>query len=179
MIQTVKSRATLSDYLALPESNQIVELLDGEIIMSATPVPKHQRLVGRFYMLINTLKPNGEVFVAPLGVYLDDDNVPEPDVLWLAENSRCKVGEKLLEGVPDLIVEVLSPGTARQDKVKKFRLYERFGVPEYWIADPIEEYIEVYTLVSGSYQRIGAFVSGESFFSPGLNKQVNLGAIFA
>jgi Uma2 family endonuclease len=179
MIQNVETRATIKDYLKLPETNQLVELLEGEILVSATPVPKHQRLVVRFYTLIDSLKPNGEVFVAPIGVYFDDENVPEPDVVWLAENSRCKVGEKLLEGVPDLIVEVLSPGTAKQDRVKKFRLYERFGVHEYWIADPIESYIEVYTLIDAKYQRVGAFVMGESFLSPLLNKQVDLGKIFS
>jgi Uma2 family endonuclease len=179
MADQVKARATVHDFLGLPETNQIIELLEGEIIVSATPVPKHQRLVVRFYTLIDGLKPNGEVFVAPIGVYFDDENVPKPDVVWLAENSRCKVGEKLLEGVPDLIVEVLSPGTAKQDRVKKFRLYERFGVREYWIADPIEAYIEIYTLVDTKYQRVGAFVRGESFLSPLLNKQVDLGTIFA
>ncbi|MBC7870174.1 MAG: Uma2 family endonuclease, partial [Chitinophagaceae bacterium] len=136
VIQTI-NKITADEYFQLPETNTPMELIDGEIIQMPSPVPNHQAVVGDLCVLLkqNVKSLGGRVFVSPLDVYLDDINVPQPDVMWLAPNSRCQVGEKRLSGAPDLIAEVLSPGSVSHDRRKKFRLYQQFGVREYWIVD--------------------------------------------
>lgn len=174
-----KTRMTASEFFQLPETNTPTELIDGELIMSAPPVPLHQRLIRLLLVLLDNLIPNGEVFPSPIAVYFDEDNVPEPDLVWVAENSRCVITEKRLEGPPDLIVEVLSPGTARFDKREKFKLYERFGVREYWIVDPVGNYLEIWTLSENKFIRHGVYGADDSFESPVLGgKTVELKGIF-
>lgn len=175
-----KIRVTAEEYFQQPETSKLVELLDGEIVMSAPPVPNHQLTVARSYRLIDDLKPNGVVFFAPIGVQFDDLNVPEPDVVWVAEGSKCIIGEKSLIGAPDLIVEVLSPGTTRQDRKQKFALYERHGVREYWIVDPVDRYIEAYQHHDGQFIRQGIYEPGETFDSAALEgKTVEVSKLFA
>ncbi len=165
MIDQTRIRMTADEYLALPESSNFEELINGELIMTPLPLTAHQEINGNVYFLVRGLIPNGKVFHPPTGVYFDDNNIPEPDIVWVAENSRCKIGEKLLEGAPDLIVEILSPSTARNDKVEKFQLYEKFGVPEYWIIDPVHKLIEVWVLDGGRYVLQGMYGVGDSFDS--------------
>lgn len=178
MREQVATRMTAAEYFALPETNQFEELLDGELIVSPPPIPKHQRIVLRSATLIQGLMPDGEVFVSPIAVYLDDLNVPEPDVVWVAANSRCKVTPRRLEGAPDLIVEVLSPATARRDRGAKFALYEKHGVREYWLADPEAEYLEVYILKDGTFERQGIYGPADSFTSVVLGQVVELKLLF-
>jgi Uma2 family endonuclease len=170
---------TAAEFFQLPDSSQPIELLDGEVIVSPTPVPYHQRLAFKIAKLLDMLIPNGEVFIAPLDVRLDETNVPQPDVMWVAEGSPCVITDKRLEGPPDLVVEVYSPSTAKRDKEDKFALYQRHGVREYWMLDPANRYLEAWTLVEGKYNKLGTFVPGETFDSPVLGgKTVDLTAIF-
>jgi len=173
-----KFRMTAAEFFELPETNQIIELINGELIVSPPPILDHQRLVFKFGKLIESLMPDGEVFVAPVGVYLDEDNVPEPDVVWVSAHSRCVLTKKRIEGPPDLIVEVLSPGTERQDRKEKFEIYQRFGVREFWMADPEEQFLEVYRLENGVFVRQGVYGPEESFESAVLGKTVDLKGIF-
>ncbi len=163
---TARAKVTAEQFFELPETNHIIELIDGEIIMSATPVTKHQRLVGRSYSLIEDLMPGGEAFLSPLSVYLDELNIPQPDVMWVAEANKGVVHESHLFGAPDLVVEVFSPSTEKYDRKDKFELYERFGVREYWMIAPAPELIEVWVLESGKFTRLGIYAPGETFNSP-------------
>lgn len=178
MAAQARTPATAADFDALPETNRITELIEGEIIMSPPPVTAHQRLVLRSARIVDDLKPDGEVFIAPIGVYLDAVNVVEPDVVWVAAESACQIEDKGLIGAPDLVIEVLSPGSVRRDKVTKFRLYERVGVREYWIANT-EGYLEVFVLVDGKFALLGVFSADEAFDSPVLGKRVDLSRLFA
>jgi Uma2 family endonuclease len=174
-----KTHMTADEFFQLPETNQPTELIDGELIVSAPPIPKHQRLNRRFVILLDDLIPDGELFFAPIGVYFDAENIPEPDIVWLAENSKCGVGDKYLEGPPDLIIEIFSPGTARFDRREKYELYERYGVREYWMADPEAQYVEVWTGKDGKFFRHGVYGADDSFNSPVLGgKTVELKGIF-
>jgi Uma2 family endonuclease len=162
----VQTRTTANEFLALPESNLPTELLDGEIIMSPAPELDHQDIAGRLYILIKTLAPGGQAYFAPVDVYLDESNVVQPDVLWIAEGSACvPVEGKYLRGAPDLVAEVLSPGTALRDKRDKFRLYEKYGVREYWMIDPGERLLEVWQLKEGRLARLDVFGPREQFTS--------------
>ena len=174
-----KTRLTAAAFFQMPETNTPEELLDGEVIMSPPPVPKHQSVAFKTGKLLDSLIPNGEVFVAPVGVLLDEANVPEPDVVWVSESGTCRIGERYLEGAPDLIVEVLSPGTALRDKTTKFRLYERHGVKEYWLADPDAQYLEVWRLDEDRFIQQGVYGPGATFESAALGgKTVDLSAVF-
>jgi Uma2 family endonuclease len=141
--------------------------MDGEVITMPSPIPAHQEAIVRLVLLISqlTVQLGGKVYVAPLDVYLDALNVVQPDVIWVAPDSQCQIGEKRLIGAPDLIAEVLSPGTALHDKRHKFRLYERFGVREYWIVDPLEKLVEVWVQTDKRFSLIDVYGQGESFVS--------------
>jgi Uma2 family endonuclease len=173
----IETRMTAAEFLALPETNLPTELIDGEVYRIA-PVVEHQRASKDVFKLIDRLAPNGEVFYAPLDVYFDDINVVQPDVMWVASNSdRCIVLEKYLRGAPDLIVEILSPGSVKNDRKKKFRLYEKYGVLEYRMIDLKEKLVEVWQLQDGKFVLLDVYGVDETFISPLLGK-VEVKAIF-
>ncbi len=172
-----KNRVSARDYLLLPEMNTPQELIDGELIVTASPINAHQRAVGRIYQMLLSLIPNGEVILSPSDVHFDEWNVVQPDVFWIAENSACQDVDTHFIGAPTLIIEVLSPSTATQDKVKKFRLYEKYAVSEYWLVDISGDYIEVWSLHSDKYGFVGRYTADEAFISPILGQksvQVNV-----
>jgi len=175
----VQAKITADEFLQLPESQTLTELIDGEIIVSPAPEPMHQIRTARAYDVIKALVPGGIVLFSPIDVYLSTNDVVQPDVLWISPESNCKIEQKFLSGAPDLVVEVLSPSTALRDKQTKFRLYEKYGVREYWIVEPTAQYIEVWSLVEGKFTLHGVFGAGETFTSAVLgDKSVAVSAIF-
>ncbi|MBI5554425.1 MAG: Uma2 family endonuclease, partial [Elusimicrobia bacterium] len=88
----------------------------------------------------------------PCDVYLDEENVVQPDLLFISKERQEIIGEKNIQGAPDLVVEIVSEGNAYRDTIQKKRLYARFGVREYWIVAPGEEMIEVYRLDNQGHQ---------------------------
>jgi Uma2 family endonuclease len=177
---TTKTPVTAEQFFQLPETNQFVELLDGEIIMSPSPIPDHQDVVFNSGTVLKQAarERGGRAFIAPLDVKFDDMNVPQPDAIYLAPDSRCVVEEKRLVGIPDLLVEVLSPGTIKRDRSDKFLLYERYGVREYWIIDPRDQLIEVWQWKDGHFSLLGVFSPDETFESS-LVGSVEVAALFA
>jgi Uma2 family endonuclease len=173
-----RTRMTADEFFQLPETTQPTELIDGELIVSPAPILQHQLLIASFHLLLAGLIPNGLIFLAPTDVYFDKANVPQPDISWVAENSRCVLAGKRLEGPPDLIIEIFSPGTAKRDKQDKFKLYEKHGVREYWMVDPLQEYLEVWALVDERYSLLGVFGADDNFDSPVLGKVVSLSGVF-
>lgn len=156
-----------------------VELIGGELIVAGGGTPTHQRMVSRYEGLLNRIKPDGEVFIAPLGVRMVENYIPEPDVFWVsASNPMGEDGLRLI-GVPDLIIEIASPSSQRRDRFDKFRLYERVGVKEYWISDSETYITEVYALENNKYMLVGKYAPEESFDSPLLRQTVDLKAVFA
>ncbi len=132
----------LRDYAALPDAPRC-ELIRGRFYLSPSPSPYHQTVVALLWQhLARLARPAGaRAFLAPLDVELADHTVVQPDVIYLSAARRNLVGERI-DGAPDLIVEVLSPGTARRDRGEKLSLYAQSGVREYWIVDPQERQIE-------------------------------------
>jgi Uma2 family endonuclease len=175
----IRQRVTASAFFErYPETTEPIELIDGEVIALTTPAPKHQRVVRRFARLVEDSAPNGEVFFAPLDVRLDEWNVPQPDVFWVSAANSAIIGDKRIDGAPDLIIEVLSPGTARHDKTVKFLLYEKHGVREYWIADALRQQLEVWVLQAGAYVLQDIYTGEQSFLSPALGRMVSLAGVF-
>lgn len=178
--ESTRTRMTAAEFLALPESNRLEELLHGEYILNPPPSDAHQKIVGRTHILLNDLITGGELRIAPTGVYLDEENFVEPDVFWVSpHNPRCQLREgRYWHGAPDLVVEVLSPGTARHDRVIKFSLYEQHGVREYWIIDPDTQYVEVWRLEGELFALQGSYGPGRRFESAVLSVQVDVSKVF-
>lgn len=130
------------DYEALPDEPSC-ELIYGRFYVSPSPSVLHQMVVLLLAEKLRQIAPKVRygVFVAPLDVNLFDHSVTQPDLFYIASSNRRIVAERI-EGAPDLIVEVLSPRTARRDRGEKLRLYAEAGVREYWIFDPPERQIE-------------------------------------
>ncbi len=138
----------------LPETNLPTELWNGEIIMSPAPHPDHQRIVARFYKKLDRFVEAhglGEVLFSPIDVVLTRHRAVQPDVLFVSKLRRDII-QKQINGVPDLAMEVISEGSWQRDRIQKKALYEQFALPEYWIVDPDSRSIEVFVLVSGTYQ---------------------------
>jgi Uma2 family endonuclease len=167
-----------AQFFQLGERSQPTELIEGVLIVSPSPIPLHQRISGRLERLIQDLMPDGELFHAPIDVYFDDHNTVQPDIVWLADRSRCVAGEERLSGPPDLVVEIFSPSTEVRDRKAKYRLYERYGVREYWMVNPVEQFIEVYVWRDGAFWRQGVYVPGEHFRSAALENDVVVDRVF-
>jgi len=184
MVEQTPTRIRAEAYFQLPEYAQhdLIQLIDGEVVIGMLPIPRHQAIVREILVLfaLRARQTGGTAYSSPIEVYLDEHNVFEPDVLYLTPDSACQIGEKRLTGAPNLIVEVLSPSTTKYDREKKYHAYQRHGVDEYWIVDPANEAIEVYTLdADGAFVRQGVFIPGDSFDSRTLGESVAVKTIFA
>ncbi|HEY6322233.1 MAG TPA: Uma2 family endonuclease [Thermoanaerobaculia bacterium] len=149
---TTSTRLTYADLVAMPEDGKRHELIDGEHYVTPSPTPRHQLVLGHLHLdLAGYVEANGlgQVFFAPLDVVLSDYDVVEPDLLFVSTERLARIGRAYINAAPDLAVEVLSPGTRKIDATKKLRLYEKFGVAEYWMIDPEAEWVEVYRAGSG------------------------------
>lgn len=150
-----KRDLTYWEYTLLPDDGKRYEILEGELFMTPSPKTKHQVVIGNlFYELTSFLKTKviGKVFVAPFDVILSQNNVVEPDVIFISNENSDIITEDNIQGSPDLLVEIVSPSTERNDREKKKAVYEKFGVKEYWIVDPEKEEVEIYTLVQNKYR---------------------------
>jgi Uma2 family endonuclease len=155
---------TYNHYAALPDDGKRYEIIDGVLyLMPPSPKEWHQGAVAVLttYLVMHVkFSGRGKVYPAPFDVELAFNTVVQPDVLVVLNENLSKIIPSHVVGAPDLAVEVLSPGTARYDRVKKYNAYARAGVREYWIADPKKETVEVLHLVGETYQSAGVF-SGE------------------
>lgn len=141
----------------------IFELIDGEIVPRNYPTATHQRVSFELTMSIgNHVKANqlGQVLFAPVGVVLDDFDDIQPDLMFVASAKQEIIREDGIFGVPDLVVEIISPSSIRTDRGKKFRLYERMNVSEYWIVDINNRSIEVYQRQESGYE-LTSFATGQ------------------
>ena len=147
---------TYEDFVKFPDDGKRHEIIDGEHYVTPAPNTKHQRIVSRLILSLGSYlehDPIGEVFVAPFDVVFSNFNVVEPDLLYISRERRDILTDKHVQGAPDLVVEILSPGTRRTDEIKKRNLYKRF-VREYWIVDPELEITKVYRQVEGAFARV-------------------------
>ena len=133
------------------------DLINGQIVQKQSPSMLHQRISGKieFELTLYAKKTqSGEMFHAPLDVVLDDNNAYHPDIFFI-KNERSFIlntKEQAVIGAPDLVVEILSKSTAVYDKGTKKDNYERNGVREYWLIDPRNKSVEIYTLAQQRYQ---------------------------
>ena len=155
-----KERYTFADVLAWDDGER-AELIDGEAVMIAPPPAReHQKISGELFVQLHAcLKGKRcEVYAAPFAVRLferdgdrpeDVDTMVEPDITVVCDPS--KLDKHGCKGAPDMVAEILSPSTRRHDRLTKFNLYQRAGVREYWIVDPADKSVQVFTLEDGHY----------------------------
>ncbi len=133
----------------------LYELIKGELVKKSAPSPEHQEISGLLYNKIFTHvseKKLGKVLYAPIDVFLDEFSVPQPDLVFVRQERLHIIDKKEgILGVPDLVVEIMSPNSVKRDRFDKKELYEQFAVPEYWIVDPQNATIEVYRLQNQRY----------------------------
>ena len=141
---------TYQDLLTLPDTGPQYQLMDGELYkMSPSPTTRHQRIVMRIsnalYIFVEP-KRLGTIYMAPMDVILSDENVFQPDLLFVSKAREHLVRERGIFGPPDLCVEVLSPSNFDKPMDLKRRLYAKFGVAEFWLVDPATNRVEQFHL---------------------------------
>ncbi|MDZ4669537.1 MAG: Uma2 family endonuclease [Phototrophicales bacterium] len=173
-----KRKMTADEYFQLPETNIHMELIAGELIVydgqeGNMPAPKdlHQKISSRLFAFFLKYLDTDQLRHAPCDIKLDSGNIVQPDILWVnPQNDQCVLmDDGYLHGAPDFVVEILSPSNTRRDKIDKFYLYEQYGVHEYWIVNPEEQYIEVYIRKENTLHYQGGYKMGQTFVSHILN----------
>jgi Uma2 family endonuclease len=141
-------KLTYDDFVLFPDDGLRHELIDGEHYVTPSPNTKHQRVSLNLTLeLGNWIRqhPIGRLYYAPLDVVFTQFDVVEPDLLYMSNARAAEIETTAnIRGVPELVVEIGSPGTRRRDETTKRTLYERTGVSEYWVVDPELEVIRVY-----------------------------------
>ncbi len=154
---TIPTRLTYEAYCCFPDDGNRHEVINGVHYMNPAPSTYHQtvsrRLQFQLYMQIE-LAGLGQVFNAPIDLQLSEYDIIQPDIVVVLNRPVNIVTPSKIKGVPDLIIEILSPSSTRNDSVLKKELYERSGVPEYWIADPMDTQLEQFVLDNGAYRAI-------------------------
>ncbi len=181
---SAKPRPTYEDYLNIP-GDERYELINGEFILVSAPNTAHQRASLRFAMSVGGFVMSmdlGEVLVAPYEVLLTDEggvNIVQPDIIFVSKERGHIITRANIQGAPDLVVEILSPSSRRQDTTTKRDLYARHGVKEYWIADPESRTVSVMLLKDGKFEVVGKYGIEDTLSSPTLEGfSVRLDRIF-
>ena len=138
------TKLTYDDYVLFPNDGKRHEIIQGRHYMNPAPSPQHQtvsrRIQFQLYEQIE-LKGLGQVFDAPIDLQLSETDVVQPDIVVILTNNNIVTTTKL-KGVPDLVIEILSPSNREYDRDLKRRLYEQHAVPEYWIVDPENQTVQ-------------------------------------
>lgn len=155
---------TYDDYLSWSDEKRW-EIIDGVSYALASPTVRHQDVL---LNLASAMRPffRGRpcrLFIAPLDVVLSEDTVVQPDLLVVCDPK--KVAGACIRGVPDLVVEVLSPSSAWHDRLCKFKRYAAAGVKEYWLVSPEVATIEIFTQEDGAFRIHEAFMQQERLTS--------------
>lgn len=176
-----KEKYTYEDYAKLPEGAPY-QLIGEELIITPAPMPYHQIVWRKIVSLLTQYveKNNlGEILYSPIDVYFTEEDVFQPDIIFISKERLNIIGETKIEGAPDLIIEILSPSTAYYDLGRKYEIYEKSGVKEYWIVHPERKSIEIYQNESGQFKLVQTAKETGTINSPFLKGlELNLEKIF-
>ena len=157
-VKAVQERVSYADLERWPEDGRRYELYNGEVFEIPAPILLHQFVLGRLYLALSAYvrAHGGAVFMAPVDIVLTDFDVVQPDVvLFSPEHVHLLNLRKVTRFAPDLAIEILSPGTAHNDRRRKLRLFEQHRLREYWLVDADGPSIEVYRLVGNRLSLAG------------------------
>ncbi len=173
-MKALNPRVSFAELQQWPDDGRRYELYDGEAIVVPAPFLRHQRVAAAIEHVLREYEDAtaGLVFISPIDVVLSEHDVVQPDVVFIRKERRHLIDMMTAMYVPpDLAVEVLSRSTEARDRGRKMRLLARFGVPEYWIVDPVADTLEIYTNVGDGFVLAAAFdasVSSRQVSSPTL-----------
>jgi len=179
MLTADKKKYTVEDYLMLEEGAPF-QLINYDLIMSPSPLPIHQQIlfvlseIIVLYYIQNGRR--GQWLYSPQDVKFDEGNVLQPDILYIAEERKAELIKNKIEGAPDLIIEILSPSNAYYDLRQKKDIYEKYGVKEYIIIDPIQQNADLYILKNGVFileQKAQLTETLKSLLLPGFDIEVS------
>jgi Uma2 family endonuclease len=174
---------TYEDLKQMPQDGNRYEIIDGEPVASPAPSIIHAEIVARLFLLIRSFVLDRQigkhVFTAPVDVRLAEVRIVEPDIVYVSpERSGILANPALIDGAPDLIVEVLSPSNRTYDEQVKYRLYAEAGVREYWLVDPERETLAIFALRDDGYVLVPHDPShARSAVLPGL--EIDVSPLFA
>ncbi|MCC2683900.1 MAG: hypothetical protein K0R75_799 [Paenibacillaceae bacterium] len=156
---------TYDEYAAMPDDEFAkYELVDGKMELLASAGTRHQALVSILIVLLTADCQEEYVILPDIDVIFENRNSRRPDLVMVHRDRLHILTKRGVEGLPDLVVEILSPSSVRRDKVSKVETYARFGVPEYWIVDMGNEALEQYILAGdqGKYTLHNIYESDEA-----------------
>jgi len=174
MNQTTSSvRWTIQDVEALPDNEWIrYEIIDGELFVTRSPHHKHQQVAGRIFASLDRWAIDsglGEASIMPGLIFSDSDNVA-PDVVWISHERLAQIQDEAghFQGAPELVVEVLSPGKANEDRdrLAKLKLYSVQGVQEYWLVDRLSQRVEIYRRDQAQLTLVATLLVNDVITSP-------------
>jgi Uma2 family endonuclease len=174
MSQTTSGvRWTIQDVEALPDNEWIrYEIINGELFVTRSPHHKHQQVTGRIFAVLDSWSLEsglGEASIMPGLIFSDSDNVA-PDVAWISYERLTQIQDEAghFRGAPELVVEVLSPGKANEDRdrLAKLKLYSTQGAREYWIVDRIARRVEIYRREQAQLTLVATLLIGDVILSP-------------
>jgi Uma2 family endonuclease len=167
---TTATKLTYDDYVAMPDDGRRHEIIDGDDYVVPAPSTWHQSVAINLTLILAPYarEHGGVPFFAPLDVILSPENVVQPDFIFVRAERAAIVEKRGIFGAPDLAVEILSESNRLHDVRRKKKLYERFGVGEYWMVDPDRKTVTVLRLEGAAYVRAAELTAGvdESFSSP-------------
>jgi Uma2 family endonuclease len=180
MASELARKLRYSDLQVAPDDGRRYELVHGDLLVTPSPSPTHQRISKRLQRQLEAYfetRGLGEVFDAPIDLILTDQDVFVPDLLVVGDPSH--ITARGIERAPLLVVEVLSPGTRRVDRGLKARRYAELGVEQYWIVDPERKRLECHELASGAFRPLVDAEGGATLAHPAWEGLVvDLGALW-
>jgi Uma2 family endonuclease len=145
------------EYASFPDDGHRHEVIDGEHIVNPAPDTYHQRLSRRIQFQLYTqieLQGLGEVFNAPADLQLSEWDIVQPDLIVVLTHKQTIIKPTRIKGSPDLVVEILSASSVRNDRVRKMELYRKSAIPEYWVVDPDQHVVEQFVLRDDAYELV-------------------------
>jgi Uma2 family endonuclease len=173
-LMVAEDRLTYADYCQLPEDGHRYEIIDGELYNAPAPYVDHQDVVGNIWWILSNYcrkRRHGKLIVTPIDVVFSDNDIVQPDIVWISDENMSVLTKKNLQGPPDLAIEVLSQFTSRKDLVIKKKLYGKYKVKEYWAVDRADRRVYLFRLRGRGLREVAILTGRGSFTSalfPGL-----------
>ena len=158
-----------AEFFSLPEGPPYFQLLDGDLYTSPRPRRYHQKLILRLAVVLQAYldrHPLGEIYVAPSDVVFTQETILNPDIYFVSRERAGILTEQGADGAPDLVVEVLSPSTAKLDLGRKREIYFESGVKEMWVVSPQTASVDVYRFSENAGEPTAVFERGGTLTSP-------------
>lgn len=143
---------TYADYARLPDDGNRYEVIDGELLVTPSPSPMHQRVLVRLVLVLDPYVQRHRIgiLIPDVDLLFRTGQFLRPDLLVVTEDQRGGITDRGVEAVPALVVEILSPTSGAIDRVKKPARYGDFGIPEYWVLDPEDGCVWVWRFAAGA-----------------------------